>query len=169
MESPQIKNSPPELFIFPGGDWEEHQENLYNIFKDTLIKRQNYFQKNRVGVKRVPEYKNKHSAFWHLTSEGEKEEERTPDFRRCERLSWISWVIENSSTCMDISWWENTRKGEKNIVIWYEKGEESYAVILSKREGYFLLKTAYPVADHRARSFIEERKSYHSKDRKPPF
>ena len=157
MASQEINNLPPELFQF-SGDWEAYGEALYEIFQNTLLNKILLFQGLRVGIRRLPEYKDKHFAFWHLISEGEKEEERTPDFRRCERLAWVSWVIQNCDNCAEISWWENTRNSEKNIVIWYEK--ENYAVILARRKDYFLLKTAYCLTPHRTIKFALERDGF---------
>ncbi len=157
MESSDIENSLPELFPL-SGEWTDYEEALYKIFQETLLGGTISFQGTRVGVRRLPEYKGKHFAFWHIISEGEKEEERTPDLRRCERLAWIKWIIENSDTCTDISWWENERWGQKHIVIWHEK--ENYAVVLARRNGYFMLKTAYLVTPHRAITFQQERDSF---------
>lgn len=155
METSEIDPiNPPDLFIF-SGEWDLYQESLYEIFLDTICKANLTFQGLPIRIKKHPEYKEKHFTFWHLTSEGEKEEERTPDLRRCERLSWVSWIIINCDKNNDISYWENKRGSQKHIVIWHEKG--SYAVILAKRNGYFLLKTAYHVKENRAKDFIKDR------------
>jgi hypothetical protein len=37
----------------------------------------------------------KEATFWHLTSEGEVEENRDPDFGRCERIGWVRAILEN--------------------------------------------------------------------------
>ncbi len=147
--------NPPELFLFTG-DWETYQEALYQIFLNRICKGGLTFRGLAVSVKRQPEYKGKHFAFWHLISEGEREEDRTPDLRRCERIGWVNWLISNCGKDSNISCWENKRKGQIHIVIWCEIQE--YAVILAKRNGYFLLKTAYPVTKKRAQIFKKEKK-----------
>lgn len=157
MATSDLNNLPPELFSF-SGEWEPYETALYKIFQETLLNEISYFQGTRIGIKKVPEYKGKHFVFWHLISEGEKEEERTPDMRRCERLGWVKWIIENCDTCPDISWWENKRGSQKHVVIWYEKG--NYAVVLARRNNYYLLKTAYLVNPRRAKSFTQERESF---------
>jgi len=154
METPAIDNSvPPDLFSL-SGDWQANEDALYEIFLDTLVKNPVQFQGLRVGTRRHVEYKGKHFAFWHLISEGENEEERTPDYRRCERLLWISWVIKNCDQHSKIVWWENERRGQRHVVIWYEP--EHYAIVLGKRNGYYLLKTAFVAKERREVSFRKE-------------
>ena len=89
-------------------------------------------------------------GFWHLISEAPEqdnrnEDDRIPDLRRCERVRWVAWCIQNAGT-PGFSWWENDRKGQTHVVIWAE--EHDYAVMLGMRntaEGvrFYLLKTAY--------------------------
>lgn len=162
METAGINNdfTPPELCVY-SGDWDLYQEVLYEIFKRTLLTDNLFFQGLPVRIKRHPEYKERHFAFWHLISEGEKEDERTPDFRRCERLAWVRFVVEKSENHAGIFWWLNKRGSETHAVIWFEK--ENYAVILAKRQGYFLLKTAYLLEKRRALKFAEERTQFYKK------
>jgi hypothetical protein len=159
--------TPPELVPLPtawnGDAWNKCEDDLYQIFLDTLVKTAPLFRGVRVSVRRMPTYKGKHAAFWHLISEGEKEEERTPDFRRCERLGWIGWVIANCDATAEICWFENKRASEKCVVLWYEP--QDYAVILAKRKGYLLLKTAYLLEPHQKKTFQRERDEF--RRRKP--
>jgi len=76
-----------------------------------------------------------------MIQEGKVEEDRTPDLRRCERIRWVSWVIENYSKVPEISCWKEKRNNQNEIVIWIE--EEQYVVVLSERRDYWLLKTSY--------------------------
>ena len=158
METPEVNSLIPPDLIYFSGDWPKYEEELYRVFLDTLIKNTVLFQGLPVRLIRHPEYKNKHFAFWHLTSEGEKEGERTPDLRRCERLPWVSWVILNCDKTKEISYRENRRKSQRHIVIWYET--YSYAVVLAKRKNYFLLKTAYLATSHRAKIFRSEKSKF---------
>ena len=69
METSDIAdNSLPALTMF-SGEWEPYEEALYSIFIGTILKGNLSFQGLRVGVRRMPEYKGKHFAFWHLISE----------------------------------------------------------------------------------------------------
>jgi len=149
--------APPDLIEF-GGDWEIYQEQIYEVFRITICDAALTFQGLKVAIKKHPEYKDKHFSFWHITSEGEREEERTPDLRRCERMGWVKWLITNCESHPGISYWENKRGSQKHVVIWCE--EHKYAVILAKRNGYYLLKTAYVVSDDREKSFKKERAEY---------
>jgi hypothetical protein len=72
----------------------------------------------------------KEATFWHFISEGQTEEERVSDLRRCERVRWPKPVIENS-TDSKIKYWKNTRKGEPRICLWLEC--EDYVVLERKR------------------------------------
>ena len=97
----------------------------------------------------------KHFSFWHLISTGNDEENRTPDLRRCERISWIGWIISNIDTDPEITWWQNARGRNTHIVILHEL--EAYAVILAERNNYYMLKTAYTVTPRRVANLIRER------------
>jgi hypothetical protein len=153
---------PPKLEEFEG-DWDTYQEKIYKIFCTTICDTNLTFQGQRIGIKRQPEYNEKHFSFWHITSEGEKEEDRTPDLRRCERIRWVNWIITNCDNHPGILSWENKRGGQTHIVIWCE--EHNYAVILAKRNGYYLLKTAYLVSARRETSFRKEHKEFLKKNR----
>ena len=56
------------------------------------------------------------------------------------RLRWVRWIIENGRTHTEIQEWQNTRGTEVNTLLWYQ---EEYLVVLTQRQGYWLLKTAY--------------------------
>lgn len=57
-------------------------------------------------------------------------------------------------------WWENKRKQNTHIVIWFRR--ENYVVILAKRKDYVLLRTAYIVEPHRARKLEREWQEWQS-------
>jgi hypothetical protein len=157
METEKTDNlTPPNLCIFDGKEWDKYADALYEIFLNEIKKGNLIFQGLPVRVKRYPEYKGKDFAFWHLTSDGKKEEERIPDLRRCERLSWVSWVISNYDKTSEICCWQNKRGRHKHFVIWFDENHR-YAVILEKRPDYFLLKTQYYMEPHRVKSFISDR------------
>lgn len=130
--------NPPALLAF-NGDWPTYEQQLYAVFLGDLVNGGVHFQGQPISCRRNPEANGRWALFWHLVQEGEVEDERTPDIRRCERLRWIRWVIENP-THPQIDQWMNTRAREKNCLLWYD---ESYLVILAKRSGYWLLKSAY--------------------------
>jgi len=122
------------------GNWELYLEAIYTFFKQDFIEDKPFFRGVRLALKRRPVIQGKEATFWHLISEGIEEENRIPDIRRCERIRWPRPVIEN---CHDtaIKIWENERKGETRICLWLEQQE--YLVIIARRNGHFLLWTAY--------------------------
>ena len=100
----------------------------------------------------------KEATFWHMIQEGEKEDERTPDFRRCERIRWPKPIIEHDSD-PTIKSWRNLRKREKRICLWFD--QENYLVILADRGQYILPWTAYLVEyPHQQRKLQKEYDRY---------
>lgn len=114
------------------------------------------FEGAPVTARREPLYDGKTGAFWHITSQGDIEEERIPNMRRCERIRWPKAFIEHADM---VKAWRNTRSGEKNVCLWLE--EENYLVVLGERPGYFLLRTAYFVEyEHTRRKLRKEYEAY---------
>ena len=147
----------PELFPFHG-EWDRYEEELYEIYLETIVRSGLTFGGVPVRSRYVPPTKNKGYSFWHLISEGEREEERIPDIRRCERIRWVAWLIQHATSHEDVCWWENKRGGNTHVVIWHE--QENFAVVLAQRTGYFLLKTAYWVKQQRRKDFEREREEF---------
>ncbi len=147
----------PDLVAF-GGDWETYVDELYRIYLSDIVNGGLHFNGLRISCQYRPPSQGKHFGFWHVISEGRDEEERTPDFRRCERIRWIRHLIEGAGSNERISWWENTRGRDTRVVIWAE--EEDFAVILAKRRGYYVLKTAYCLRSHRRATFRKEREDF---------
>jgi hypothetical protein len=152
--------NPPSLILFNdfGGDWAAYEEALDKIFRSEIAYSLT-FRGDKVNCRRTPEEGGRWAAFWHLVSEGKIEDDRTPDLRRCERLAWVPWVISNWNQSEDIEWWENTRGSEVSVLLWYQ---EAYLVILAKRNGYWLLKSAYVTnQSHRVATLAAERNRFH--------
>jgi len=130
---------PPALLLFEG-DWGRYQRQLSDVFSRELSNGNPVFRGIRVSCQRRPETDGEWFAFWHLISEGHVEDERIPDMRRCERLPWVRWIIDHADNDNEIDVWEYQNRRAKNIYLWYR---EEYLVVLSRRNGYFLLKTAF--------------------------
>ena len=156
----QSNIAPPPLIVLNdfGGDWERYIDAVYSFYIAEVVKGCLVYGGLPIRCQFRPVTKGKHFAFWHIISEGHEEEDRTPDFRRCERIKWIAWIINNAGNNDKISVWENKRGSNRNVVLWYEEG--AFAVILSKRSNYLLLKTAYCVSPHRKIVFKRERDEY---------
>ena len=127
-----------------GGDWEAYLADLYRYFQRDFVRDKPVFNGTRLGLKKHPIIQNKEATFWHFISEGEVEDERLPNFRRCERIRWPRAIIDHaplSGESNGIKVWKSKRKNENRISIWFEA--ENYFVVLAERKGYLLPWTAY--------------------------
>lgn len=150
----------PELIELTqfGGNFSSYLEAVYAIFEKEFIHNRPVFRGQRLGLKKHPVTDGKEATFWHMTSEGEDENNRQPDLRRLERIKWPSFII-NHNEHPYLKVWENTRGSKTNILILHE--QESYVVILRKGNGYLLPWTAYLIEhDWRKRKFIKEYETY---------
>jgi len=138
-----------------GGRWDAYESAVYQTFRHDFIDSQPTFQGKNVGTRIHPKHKNKEYAFWHLIQEGNIEEERTPDLRRCERIGWIRAIIEHVND-PDVKVWDNTRGKDHRTLLWLE--ELDFLVILGwRRQGYWMLITAYPTdRNHTRRKLLKE-------------
>ena len=134
--------NPPALMPFSAfaGDWPAYETELHRIFIAEIAQGRIEFDGIRVQCRRLPETAGKWASFWHLVQEGRVEDDRLPDLRRCERIRWVRWVIENATSHAEIDIWQNTRVTEINTLLWLR---EEYLVVLGQRQGYWLLRTAY--------------------------
>ena len=151
----------PALITLPehAGNWDKYLKVIYHHFRKDFVLSQPSFKGNRVGIRHMPLDQDKEATFWHLISEGKKEEEekRNPDLRRCERIRWPRPIIEHHEES-SIKVWENERRGKTNICIWC--AEANYLVVLGRRKGYILLLSAYPVEPHTKRRLRKEYEAY---------
>ncbi len=150
----------PPLVLFSefGGDWAAYLDALYDCFKQDFVDNKPVFRGRRLGLKRHPLSYGKEATFWHMIQEGAVEEDRTPDFRRCERIRWPRPIIEHDEDSR-IKVWANQRRGEQRICLWFE--QENYLVILADRGKYILPWTAYLVEQpHRQRKLQKEYEAY---------
>ena len=110
----RVADALPHLVLLNdyGGDWDRFLKAVYAYFKQDFIDSRPVFNGRRLGLKRHPVIHNKEATFWHFTSEGEVEAERTPDFRRCERIRWPKPLINQSplqGEANGIKVWKNKR------------------------------------------------------------
>lgn len=150
----------PPLVLFSDydGDWDAYLDAVYDFFKTDFVDDKPFFQGRRLGLKRHPVTRGKEATFWHMIQEGSVEEDRTPDFRRCERIRWPRPIIENDADPA-VKVWRNKRGREDRVCLWFE--QDSYLVILADRGDYILPWTAYPVEQpHRQRKLQKEYEKY---------
>lgn len=134
----------PEIITLDsfGGDWERFFVAIYECFRRDFVYSRPVYKGQRLGLKSHPVIEGKEATFWHLISDGETEAERLPDLRRCERICWPRYIIENLND-PSVKVWENVRSGKKRTLLWVEDAE--YLVVIAERTGYALIWTAYTV------------------------
>lgn len=150
----------PELVFLHDytGNVEVYFSEVYSIFENDFIKTQPLYEHKKVAVRKYPEVDGIHRTFYHITHQGEDENNREPDIRRMERIRFPKFVIENSLH-KDILVWKNTRGKDERIVLFNEK--ENYIVILAQRNDFYLFITAYYVeTEHRKRKLLKEYQEY---------
>lgn len=146
----------PELELFSeyGGDWEHYLDAIYQIFCQDFVDSKPLFRGQRLALKRHPVIEGKEATFWHMTSEGSVESERTPDFRRCERIRWPRPIIENEGDPA-LKIWSEKRGNENRIHLWFEA--EAYLVVLAERATYTLPWTAFHIEHQHQRDKYTKR------------
>lgn len=151
----------PDLVLFSNfeNNWDKYFDFLYSVYLTDLVNSGLTFRGLPIHFRFIPPTDNKGFGFWHIISEGENEDDRLPCFERCERIKWIRWMILESDTNSDILSFESNRGSSTNIVLWNKLIH--YAVILSKRNNYYLLVTAFPTSTGRERSFLRDWKQFH--------
>ncbi len=130
-------------------DWNQYENHIYSIFKNDFIDTKPLFQDKEVNIRRIPMVFDKEDAFFHVTcKEYQKNGDRSPDLRRCERIRWIRKLIENykcnhklCDNCDGIKLWIEKNKSSKRIHLLFE--EQRYMVVIEERKNYCLLITAF--------------------------
>jgi hypothetical protein len=143
----------PSLKIY-NGDWGTYVDEIYPVFKKDFVDSQPLYSGKPVFIIREPLLGGKEHSFWHVTSKGEDESSRIPDFRRCERIGWIRPVIDNANDpCLKC--WDELRGGKLRAHLWLESQE--FLVVLEKRPKWFFLVTAFHVPGEHARIKYQKR------------
>lgn len=176
----------PELMLLADAEgedsaakWPNYIDDIYAEFRHTaadagLVFRGwpvvcPYMEPQRGAPPKQP-YQGKHFSFWHSMSTGPKEDERVPDFPRCERIDWIGWVIRNAEDPAWVRWWENERRGDRgpktHVPLWLF--EHNYAVILDKGRDRYFLRTSYVLNGNKPGDFEKEWKGSIKKTAPPP-
>ena len=129
--------------------WKEYEDRLYSIFRRDFLDTTPYFEDQPVRIRHHPIEYGKEEAFFHVTCcDYQHNQERVPDFRRCERIKWVRSFIENyrcdTSRCVPcegIKLWREPYKSTFRVHLLFE--EERYTVVLEPRLNYCLLITAF--------------------------
>lgn len=140
------------------GDFHLYFEAVYALFKRDFIDNKPTYRGVPLHLKHCQLSQGKDATFWHMTSKGENEETRTPDFRRLERIQWPAPMI-NHSEHPYLKVWENTRGNNTNILILHN--EENYLLVLRRAKDYIMPWTAYLIEHKsRKRKLIQEYENY---------
>lgn len=129
-----------------GGVWDDFEEVIYQVFKDDFIHSQSCFRGKNVAIINEKQYKNKERSFWHIVSEGKDDSNRLPNLRRCERVSWVKFLIEIcESSCSTVNVWTafHNKSKRNRIYIWCPRVD--YIVVLEDRKCKYQLITAFVV------------------------
>lgn len=136
------------------GNFQAFLNAVYLIFETDFIKTQPKYEGLKVAVRKYPEVGGLHRTFYHITHEGEDEQNRTPDIRRMERIRFPRFFIDNN-THPEILIWKNTRNRDERVLLFNEN--ENYIVVLTERKEFYLFITAYYVeTEHRKRALLKE-------------
>lgn len=136
------KLSFPELILLESyqGNFGNYFDAVYAIFEGHFIKAQPRFDGVKVTAPRYPEVDGRSRTFYHITHEGDVEQNREPDLRRMERIRFPKYKIE-SHPHPELLVWEKQIGRDTRIHILNK--EQCYLLVLTRRDGYFLLWTAF--------------------------
>lgn len=131
--------------------WEQYLKAVYLRYLDDIANGPLLFHEKIVFRNDVVDPYGIENTFWHIISEGKNEKERTPDLRRCERVSWIKVLLTGICTiaegrnCENYKIWAKVHeKTNKNR--WYVWcSAEDYVIVLEERNKYYFLITAFVV------------------------
>lgn len=132
----------PELIFLQSfeGNFNNYFNAVYEIFDAHFIKAQPRFAGVRVSAPRYPEVDGRSRTFYHITHEGEDEQNREPDIRRMERIRFPRFKIETHPHS-ELLVWEKQIGSDTRIHILNK--DQCYLLVLNKRKDYLLLWTAF--------------------------
>ena len=136
---------------------------LYEYFKQDFIYTKPIYQGQELRLKREPYRNGREATFYHITTKGADEEHRNLDIPRAERIRWIKPIIESDDETLLI--WENKRKRDENILIFYEK--ENFLIILRKRRNGLIFWTSYYTDECYKKKLLKEYSNYCKKQKTP--
>ncbi len=151
MQMNKLTLSPLMLYGDVEGGWVQYQEELYKVFSKDFKSVGLKFKGKEVKIRYQPIEYGKEEAFFHITCQDyDKDGERVPDFRRCERISWVRTFIEAADTDSQIEFdgyvynlkiWTEQVKNDFRYHILCE--EVRFMVVVAERDRYCLLITAF--------------------------
>lgn len=150
----------PDLIFLEdfNGNFQDYIDNVYEVFKNDFLKTSPTFSGVKVSAPRYPEVDGRSRTFYHITHEGDDEQNRTPDVRRMERIKFPKFKITHYPH-PELLVWEKTIGRDTRIHILNEA--ESYLLVLNKRPDYLMLWTAFYIEhNHTLRKKLKEYETY---------
>ena len=150
----------PELILLEdyGGNFNDYFEACYEVFFNDFIKNKPVFEGTRLGLKKHPLVGGKAYTFYHFTHSGSDEQNREPDIRRMERISFPGPMINEAQNGY-LKVWRKKIKGKNRILILHE--DEDYLVVLDDRGNYILPWTAFLITyPNKKRRLLKEYEHY---------
>lgn len=136
------------------GDWSEFLAAVYEVFVRDFKQSKPYYEGHLVTHDARTEH-GKEAAFWHITSSADAAtQQRLPDLRRCERVSWIRPIIEHAGD-EDLKVWREPRRRGVRIHLWLEQLD--YLIVLAQGRRVMILVSAYCVDSGHARRNLTRR------------
>ncbi|MBI1185252.1 hypothetical protein GC194_13355 [bacterium] len=140
------------------GNFEAYFEEVYQVFSAHFLKSNPHFEGIRVTAPRYPEVDGLSRTFYHITHQGDDEQNREPDIRRMERIRFPKFKIDNHPHA-ELLVWEKEMGRDTRIHIL--NVTESYLLVLNKRKDYLLLWTAFYIKlSHTLRKKLKEYEAY---------
>lgn len=158
-------------------EWNKYLEEIYEIFKKDFVENRPNFEGKIVNYRTAPKDGKYEHAFIHLTHKDElhnsnNPNDRIPDPRRAERLSWNRAIIENfkcdenCDDCNKVLYFEEYYKNNIRAYLLFK--DVNFIVIIEKREKYNLLITGYYIEyDNMMEKYIKKYERY--KKQKTPL
>lgn len=146
------------------GDTTSFLNAVYDAYLTYLVRGRLTFLGTPIGFKFAPATDGRGFAFWHAVQErGETgaEDDRRIDLRRCERIGWPAFLLQNvtpAGRAGRVLWWKNRRGTATRVVIWLV--EADYALILDERRHHHMFWTTYMVRSGRKKAFEKEHADY---------
>lgn len=133
-------------------------EAVYQVFHKDFVISKPTFAGKRLRLKSHPFIDGKEYTFYHLTHDGDIENERIPNLRRMERIPYPRPMIDNSNQ-PELKVWRKVKGRHERILIFHES--ENYLVVLEDRKEYILPWTAYLVDyPNQKRRLLKEYEQY---------
>jgi hypothetical protein len=159
MSNTATLNFPDLIYLQDyNGNFQNYFDEVYNIYKEHFLKSNPRFEDLKVTAPRYPEVDGLSRTFYHITHEGEDEQNRNPDFRRMERIRFPKFKVETHPH-QELLIWEKEIGRDTRIHIL--NIDQSYLLVLNKRKNYLMLWTAFYIEySHTLRKKLKEYETY---------